>query len=131
MRVVNLLEILRCYADAYVQGAQTLNIISALIAEHEKSNTDVRTNEGLLGRLRWHAIELSKHCDQLPMTEKAVRKLIGYLFNKPDIMATWTQPILALQSSISEIQNRLTDELSLNLFFRLPQDKCLTRRIST
>lgn len=116
------MEILRCYAEAYVQASQTLNLISAVIAEHEKSNTDVRSDAGLLGRLRWHALELSKHCGQLPMTEKAVRKLITYL-NKPEIMASWTQPILALQSSIAEIQNRLTDELSLSFFFKLSQER--------
>lgn len=122
-KVVNLLEILRCHAEAYVSGAQTLNLISALVADYaNRSAEDVRKDEGLLGRLRWHAIELSKHCDHLPMTEKAVRKLISYL-NKPEIMASWTHPVLNLQSSIAEIQNRLTDELSLNLFFRLPQDK--------
>jgi hypothetical protein len=93
-----------------------------VIAKEQDSGGDVRKNEGLLGRLRWHTKQLSEHCDQLPMTEKSVRTLIAHL-NKPDVMANWTQPALNLQSSIADIQNRLRDELSLNLFFRLPQDK--------
>jgi hypothetical protein len=121
-KVVSLLEILRCYAEVYVQAGQTLNIISALIAEHEKAKTDVRSDAGLLGRLHWHAGELLKHCDQLPMTKKAVRSLLRHL-NKPEIMATWTQPIRALQSLIADIQNRLTDELSLSFFFKLSQER--------
>jgi len=122
-KVVSLLEILRCHAEAYVQGGQSLNMISSLIAEYAKNpSADVRNDQGLLGRLRWHTVELSKHCDQLPMTEKAVRSLLRHL-NKPEIMANWTQPIHALQSLIADIQNRLTDELSLGFFFKLSQER--------
>jgi hypothetical protein len=121
-KVVSLLEILRCYAEAYVEAAQSLNIISALVAEHRTSGVDVRRNAGLLGRLQWHTKQLVNHCEQLPMTAKAAQSLLGHL-NKPEIMENWTQPILNLQSSIADIQNRLRDELSLNLFFRLPHDR--------
>jgi hypothetical protein len=123
MRGVNLLEILRSYAEAYVQAGQALNIISALIADYSNNpDADVRSNQGLLDRLRWQAVELSKHCGQLPMTEKAVRSLIRPL-NKPDIMKGWTQPIHALQSLIADIQNRMIDELSLAFFFKLSQER--------
>jgi hypothetical protein len=121
-RVVSLLEILRCYAEAYAEGAHNLALISTLIFKDSVGGTDIRSDKPLLRRLQGHLLNLADHCEHLPMTALAVKALLDIL-QREDIMATWEQPEMVLHTSIATIQNRLTDELSLNLFFKLPQDR--------
>jgi hypothetical protein len=119
---VSLLEILRSYAEAYAEGAHNLALISTLIFKNSVHGTDVRNDKPLLGRLHGHLMNLAEHCEHLPMTALAVKALLTIL-EREDIMAKWEQPEMVLHTSIATIENRLTDELSLNLFFKLPQDR--------
>ena len=56
------------------------------------------------------------------MTAIAVLKLRATL-NDPDLMSTWQQVDVILQAMIAEVIHRLEDELALNLFFKLPEEK--------
>ena len=76
----------------------------------------------MLQRLRGHATTLLPHCEHLPMTAISVQNLIQMIDN-PAMTAMWAQPGMAFLSTIREVQTRLHDELSINLFFKLPPDK--------
>ena len=121
-KVVSLLEILRLYAQAYPRGAHALALLSKFISDAKEKNQDVRGNVVLLDRLRAHLVELRPHCEHLPMTELAIGKLLRIL-ETTDAMRIWNQTEQIRLTSIAEIQSRLEDELSLNLFFKLPIDK--------
>ena len=120
--LVSLLDVLRAYAEAYVREMHALTIISALISNEQDDNKDVRENTLLLQRLYAHLAELLSHCEHLPMTAIAIRKLMKSV-SSPTDMSLWSQTPQILTSYIADIQTRLEDELSLNLFFKLPQDR--------
>jgi len=121
-KVVNLLEILRAYAEAYVKGTHALGLLSTAIAEEQKEQHDIRQNVLLLQRLQSHLTDLFGHCEHLPMTAKSIQELLAVLI-KPESMSLFTQTEMVLLSSIADIQKRLRDELSINLFFKLPSEK--------
>jgi hypothetical protein len=120
--IVSLLDILRAYAEAYTRAARSLTLAFAEVSKHQLNNTDVRENTLLLKRLRSQLNELLPHCKHLPMTTAAISRLLTVL-DAPETMAQWRQTALSLMSWITDIITRLEDELSLNLFFKLPQDK--------
>jgi hypothetical protein len=74
----------------------------------------------LLNRMQLHLRSLALHCDLLPMTQAAIAELVGHIEN-PAKLATWTQTESIFLTCLANIQGRLKDELSLNLFFKLPQ----------
>ena len=121
-QVVSLLDILRAHAEVYVRATKTLTLITTLINEEKNKGADVRLNVGLLQRLKAVLDDLLRHCEYLPMTALAASDLVEVI-DSPTIMPAWTQTELSLMTSISEIQNRLHDELSINLFFKLPQER--------
>ena len=121
-KAVNLLEILRAYAEAYVNGVQALALIQCAIITGRKEKRDLRDDPLLLGRLRGHLSTLLPHCEHLPMTAMKVGELIEVL-DHPERTAQWGQLELNFLSATADITSRLSDELSLNLFFKLPSDK--------
>jgi hypothetical protein len=76
----------------------------------------------LLERLQNHLHDLLQHCEHLPMTALSVEKIIAIL-RDPSHLTKWTESEMVLLSCIADIQARLHDELSLNLFFKLPTEK--------
>jgi hypothetical protein len=120
--LVSLLDILQAHVEAYSRAAHVLTIISVLINEDKRNNKDVRKNTPLLQRLKGHLEELLLHCEYLPITAVAISKLVKVI-STPEIMSGWKQTSISLMGCIAEIQSRLEDELSQNLFFKLPQDK--------
>jgi hypothetical protein len=116
------MEILRAYAEAYPQGAHSLTLISTAITASQRSGLDVRSDQLLLGRLHGHLLELVRHCDHLPVTRIAINDLLK-IISRPEYMDQWDEPEIVLLSCISDIQGRLRDELSINLFFNLPHEK--------
>ena len=120
-KVVTLLEILRCYAEKYVLGAQALTMISADIEEAQRGGNDPKDDPALIKKLRYHVGHLSKYCEFLPMTSKAILSLVHALDN-PIIMSQWTNPDM-LHLLIADVQLRLTDELAENVFLRLYPDR--------
>jgi hypothetical protein len=121
-KAVSLLEILRCYAEAYVQATHSLVLLQTAISRAQDEGKDIRNDSALLARLSAHLFQLVEHCDRLPMTQKGVHSLIRILEN-PKYMESWSRTEHVLMTSITEVLGRLEDELSLNLFFRLPADK--------
>jgi hypothetical protein len=116
-KAVTLLEILRCYAENYVRGAQALSVMSSLI---EDKPIDAK----VVNRLHGHLVNFLEHCcKELPMTEQSARSLAKICERGSAAIDVWEQPKVTLQCSIADIQNRLTDELSLNFFFKLSQDR--------
>ncbi len=122
-KVVTLLEILRSYAQVYVQGSYALGLISTQISTAQRDGIDVRKDADFLDSLHRHLRILSGECLHLPMTGIAIAKLVAVIENRPNSMATWTDPYVNLLTYIADVQNRLIDELSLNLFFKLPTEK--------
>jgi hypothetical protein len=121
-KVVSLLEILQAYVQAYAVGMDCLGLDLIVIQQETQQGRDFRLNGALLNRLRGHLDTLLPHCEHLPMTALSVRNFIK-LIDSPNMFAQWTQAEMAFLSSIREVQTRLTDELSLNLFFTLPASK--------
>jgi hypothetical protein len=122
--VVSLLEILRAYVQAYTNAVDSLGLDMFAIQTQTEQGNDFRENTVLLQRLREHASTLLLHCEHLPMTAISVQKLIQ-MIDHHEVTAIWAQPGMAFLSSIREIQTRMHDELSINLFFKLPNDKKL------
>ncbi len=116
------LDILRSHAEAYVRAAHALTLISHLIDEHNREQSDVRRDKPLLNRLEQNLLSLHEHCEHLPMTAKAIMNLVVTI-RSPKMLAKWTQTEMTLLQSIAEIQGRLEDELSLSLFFLLPIER--------
>ena len=120
-KVVSVLDILRAYAEAYCKGTLALSLATTTISEETRNGKPASFS--LLQALRSNLDELLLHCEQqLPMTAKAISTLIEEMKN-PHSLIFWSEVPLALLSRINDVQTRLTDELSLNLFFRLPQEK--------
>jgi hypothetical protein len=124
MKVVSLLEIIQAYVQAYATGTDCLGLDLIAIQQETQQGKDFRENDVLLRRLRGHLATLLPHCEHLPMTALSVRNLIE-LIDSPGVFGQWNQASMAFLTSIREVQTRLTDELSLNLFFRLPPTKKL------
>ena len=121
---MSLLEILHAYVQAYTNAVDSLGLILIFIQTETEQGRDFRANNVMLQRLRGHATTLLPHCEHLPMTAISVQKLIQMIDN-PAVTAQWAQPGMAFLSSIREVQTRIHDELSINLFFKLPPDKKL------
>ena len=121
---MSLLEILRAYVQAYTNAVDCLGLDLIAIQTQTEQGNDFRANTLLLQRLRGHLTTLLPHCEHLPMTAISVQNLIQ-MIDTPSMTAIWAQPGLAFLSSIREIQTRMHDELSINLFFKLPNDKKL------
>jgi hypothetical protein len=119
-KVVTLLEILRCYAEAYAEGSYCLGMLLAQVQVHFDKKTDIRADTLLLNRMLVHLRSLASHCERLPMTRLATLELTGHIEN-PSKLASWTQTESTFLNCLADIQGRLKDELSLNLFFSLPQ----------
>ncbi|MDR3562801.1 MAG: hypothetical protein P4N59_15375 [Negativicutes bacterium] len=122
--MVTLLDILRAYAEAYVKGAKTMAMLNVQIFYNaQASGYDVRNDFQLLNRLNMHLSDLLGHCQpHLPMTAAAVLRLRATI-NDAELMSTWQSADTVLQTMITEVLTRLEDELSLNLFFKLPEEK--------
>jgi len=123
--VVTLLDILRAYAEAYAKGAKILALLnSEIFHQAQSTGYDVRTDNQLLDRLKQHLSDLLEHCQHLPLTSIAAQKLV-HIIDTPELMSTWQQTETAdvLQNAISDVITRLEDELSINMFFKLPQEK--------
>jgi hypothetical protein len=121
-QVVNLLEILRSYAQAYAKGADILRLCLDAINAHRERGEDCRKNAPLMKRMREDFWDLSRHCEHLPMTFLALTKIINAV-NKPEYYNNLEQAETVFIDLISDVQSRLPDELSLNLFFKLPIEK--------
>ena len=121
-QVVTVLEILRAYAEAYAEGAYALALVSSAMVEEERHGNDVRQNRLLLQRLNGHLVKLLANCEHLPMTALSVKSLLE-IINSPETMRAWDRAEMVLHTSLAEVQSRLRDELSLNLFFKLPAEK--------
>lgn len=123
-KVVSLLEILRAYVQAYTNAVDCLGLDLIAIQTQTEQGNDFRANTVLLQRLREHVATLLLHCEHLPMTAISAQKLI-HMIDNPSATAIWSQPGMAFLSSIREIQTRMHDELSINLFFKLPNQRKL------
>ena len=121
-KVVSLLEILHAYVQAYTAAVDSLGLILIFIQTETEQGRDFRANDAMVQRLRGHVTTLLPHCEHLPMTAISVQKLIQMIDN-PTMTGMWTQPGMAFLASIREVQTRLHDELSINLFFKLPPAK--------
>jgi hypothetical protein len=120
-KVVSLLEILRSYAEAYARGADVLRLCADALAGHKERGEDFRGNIPLMARMRENFLELRSHCEHLPMTSMAIVKTINAL--NPEYLAKTAHADTVLIGLISDVQSRLADELSINLFFKLPTEK--------
>lgn len=121
--LVSLLDILRAYAEAYVKGARILALLNAQIFYvGQQSGYDVRKDLQLIERLKAHLSDLLEHCQYLPMTSIAAQKLKAAL-NNSELMSTWTDTEETLEHMIADVLTRLEDELAINLFFKLPQER--------
>jgi len=118
------LDILRAYAEAYVKGATALAGLHAQIFyKAQAPGYDLRNDFQFLTRLKTHLSDLLEHCQpHLPMTAAAVLRLTATI-NDPDLMSTWQDANIILENMTLEVVSRLEDELALNLFFKLPEEK--------
>jgi hypothetical protein len=121
-KVVSLLEIMRAYAEAYVTGTQALTLVEGTIDKMQHEKNDIRNDAPFMNRLQGHLAQLLAHCEHLPMTAIKIKNLLQTIANLEQT-STWTQTELNFMTEISEVLSRLRDELSLNLFFKLPLEK--------
>jgi hypothetical protein len=114
--VVTALEILRAHAEAYVEASFALATASLHLSLPHPALDGIT-----LGIVREQLEKLLKHCQELPVTETGVKKILGWL-QTPNVQnpASFSRVI---GRSLIEIQDRLVDELSTRLFFQLPYEK--------
>lgn len=116
-KVVTLLEILRLYAEAYVEAAYTLTMASMRMSSDPRSFEDGT----VLGITQGQLEKLLTHCEHLPVTAIKVREILFWL-RRTNLMKETISPS-TFAHSLGEIQSRLKDELSTMLFFQLPSEK--------
>ncbi|MGD0660513.1 MAG: hypothetical protein ABSD38_20830 [Syntrophorhabdales bacterium] len=118
--IINLLDILRAHAEEYCIASHLFTSIRTTLDNCIANGVQIPNT--LIEGLRVSLNNLAKHCEHLPMTSFSILKLLG-LLSKEDTLRLWVQSPTFLADSISEVQSRLEDELRLNLFFKLPQDR--------
>jgi hypothetical protein len=88
----------------------------------ETEGTTAIVMDTLIKTLRSTLSDLLPHCEHLPMTALAISQLISST-NNTIIIDIWKVTPSDLASAIENIEGCLENELSLNLFFKLPQEK--------
>jgi hypothetical protein len=116
--VVDLLEILRVYANIYAHAG---NVI-ALSGWKLRNDPSASTNPAVLGVIVGELETLKSHCASLPITLMQISRLIDLLMND-EAMQLVQVSAASISARLVELQSRLEDELSTKLFFTLPLEK--------